>query len=278
MSTSIPSSPPTYPNLRLERRDAVTVLYVNRPNVMNAINRETLAEIADATRAFVADPAQGALIVTGAGEKAFISGADINELAPLGPAAAEEISRFGQGVVDLLEQSPKPVIAAVNGYAVGAGHELHLMCDITIAADHAKFGQTGAKIGSVPVAGATQLLPRLVGEKKAREILFMCKQYTAQEAFNMGLVNLVVPASELYPTVDKWCQDLLEKSPEGLRIAKTSLNQESDKVLWASMFAGFEMLSLHTGSDEFKEGTSSFIEKRKANFKPYRSKARAVAG
>ena len=164
MSTS---TLPAYQNIRIERRDAVTVLFIDRPQVMNAINRATLAEIGDATRAFIADATQGALIVTGAGEKAFISGADINELAPLGPAAAEEISRFGQNVVDLLERSPKPVIAAVNGYAFGGGCELALACHMRLASDNAVMGLPEVKLGIIPGYGGTQRLPRLVGPGRA---------------------------------------------------------------------------------------------------------------
>jgi enoyl-CoA hydratase len=151
MSTS---TLPAFKNLRLERREQVTVLFVNRPNVLNAINRETLGEIADAVRAFTADDAQGALVVTGQGEKAFISGADINELSTLGPAAAEDISRFGQRVVDLLEQSPKPVIAAVNGYAFGGGCELALACHMRLASENAVLGLPEVKLGIIPAMAA----------------------------------------------------------------------------------------------------------------------------
>lgn len=266
-----------YQEIKYEKKNGIGWVTINRPDTYNSILGSTIKEMTDAVTDSAEDPEIGVIVITGAGDKSFSSGGNLKALNARTSNDCRNHMRLFAHLWIAIRTCGKPVIAAVNGYAVGAGHELHLMCDITIAADHAKFGQTGAKIGSVPVAGATQLLPRLVGEKKAREILFMCKQYTAQEAFDMGLVNLVVPASELYPTVEKWCQELLDKSPEGLRIAKTSLNQESDKVLWASMFAGFEMLSLHTGSDEFKEGTSSFIEKRKANFKPYRSKPRAVA-
>ena len=194
MSTS---TLPTYKNLLLERRDAVTILFVNRPQVLNAINRETLGEIADATRAFRAAPSQGALVVTGSGEKAFISGADINELAPLGPAAAEDISRFGQAVVDQLERSPKPVIAAVNGYAFGGGCELALACHMRLASENAVLGLPEVKLGIIPGYGGTQRLPRLVGPGRALELILSARNVKAEEAEKIGLVNRDVPQSEL---------------------------------------------------------------------------------
>src|SRR5262249_11087637 len=180
-----------------ERRDAVTVLFVNRPQVLNAINRETLAEIAAAARGFVADPAQGALVVTGQGEKAFISGADINELAPLGPAAAEDISRFGHSAVDVWRQSPKPVIAAVNGYAFGGGCELALACHMRLASENAVLGLPEVKLGIIPGYGGTQRLPRLVGPGRALELILSGRNIKADEAERIGLVNRVVPLPEL---------------------------------------------------------------------------------
>src|SRR5258706_9707641 len=201
---------PAYQNLRIERREAVTVLFVNRPQVLNAINRETLGEIADAARAFVADPAQGALVVTGQGEKAFISGADINELASLGPAAAEDISRFGQGVVDLLEQSPKPVIAAVNGYAFGGGCELALGCHMRLPSEDALLGLPEVKLGIIPGYGGTQRLPRLVGPGRALELILSARNVKAEEAEGVGLVNRVVPQAGVVAGAVKLAQAVLK--------------------------------------------------------------------
>ena len=186
---SATSTSPTYQFIQIERRDAVTVLFVNRPSVMNAIDRATLGEIADAVRAFVADPAQGALIVTGRGEKAFIAGADIPELAPLGPAAAEDISRYGQSVVELLERSPKPVIAAVNGYAFGGGCELALACHMRLASENMVMGLPEVKLGIIPGYGGTQRLPRLVGVEKALDMIVSGNPIGAAEAASAGLVD-----------------------------------------------------------------------------------------
>jgi naphthoate synthase/2-ketocyclohexanecarboxyl-CoA hydrolase len=170
-----------------------------------------------------------------------------------------------------MRNNGKPIIAAVNGYAIGGGHELHLMCDLTIASDRAIFGQVGPRVGSVPVWGATQLLPGLVGDKRAREILFLCRRYTAQEACEMGLVNRVVPHDELSAEVDRWCQEILDKSPQSLRIAKTALNFQSD-LLYAAYTHGVEMLALTYGNRENLEGVRAFLDKRPPNYRRYRSR------
>lgn len=266
-----------YQDIKYEKKDGAAWITINRPDTYNSIVGQTIIEMTDAVTDSAHDPEIGVVVFTGAGEKSFSSGGNLRALNARTSDDCRNHMRLFAHLAVAIRTCGKPVIAAVNGYAVGAGHELHLMCDLTIAAEHAKFGQTGAKIGSVPVAGAVQLLPRMVGEKKAREILFMCKQYTAQQALEMGLVNLVVPMAELYPTVEQWCREILEKSPESLRMAKLALNQESDQNLWGGMFAGFEMLSLHTGSPEFKEGTISFVEKRKADFRPFRRKPKPAA-
>jgi naphthoate synthase/2-ketocyclohexanecarboxyl-CoA hydrolase len=169
-----------------------------------------------------------------------------------------------------IRNNGKPVIAAVNGYAIGGGHELHLMCDLTVASDRAIFGQVGPRVGSVPIWGATQYLPRLVGEKRAREILFLCRRYTAREAYEMGLVNTVVPHAELSAEVDRWCQEILDKSPQSLRIAKTALNFESD-LLYAAFAHGMEMLALTYGNQENMEGVRAFLEKRPPDFRRFRT-------
>jgi len=261
-----------YQDIIYEKKDGIGWITINRPETYNSIVGLTIKEMIDAVTDSAEDSEIGVIVFTGVGEKSFSSGGNLKALNARSSNDCRNHMRLFSHLAIAIRTCGKPVIAAVNGYAVGAGHELHVMCDLTIAADHAKFGQTGARISSVPVAGATQMLARLVGEKKAREILFMCRQYSASEALAMGLINHVVPMAELYSTVNQWCQEILEKSPQSLRMAKTSLNQESDQNLWGNMFSGFEMLSLHTGSEEFKEGTLAFIEKRKANFKPYRKK------
>ena len=163
----------------------------------------------------------------------------------------------------------KPVIARVRGFAIGGGNELNLLCDLTVASEDSTFGQVGPTMGSVPIWWGTQMLPRLVGEKRAREIVMLCERYTAAEALAMGWINKVVPAQELDEAVDAWCRRLLEMSPQALRVAKLSLNYESDQ-LWPSVLHGYQMISFIHGTDEFHEGAQAFLEKRKPDFNQFR--------
>jgi enoyl-CoA hydratase len=264
MSTS---TLPSYKHLRLERREQVTVLFVNRPQVLNAINRETLAEIADAARAFVADPEQGALVITGQGEKAFISGADINELAPLGPAAAEDISRFGQAVVDVLEQSPKPVIAAVNGYAFGGGCELALACHMRLASDNAVMGLPETKLGIIPGYGGTQRLPRLVGPGRALELILSGRNVKADEAERIGLVNRVVPQAELLNEAVKLAQAILKNGPLAVAAALECVVRGMQLPLDQGLRFESGRFGILASSEDMHEGLQAFLDKRAANFK-----------
>jgi enoyl-CoA hydratase len=264
MSTS---TLPAFKNLRLERRDQVTVLFVNRPEVLNAINRETLGEIADAARAFVADAGQGALVVTGQGEKAFISGADINELAPLGPAAAEDISRFGQAVVDLLEQSPKPVIAAVNGYAFGGGCELALACHMRLASENAVLGLPEVKLGIIPGYGGTQRLPRLVGPGRALELILSGRNVKADEAERIGLVNRVVPQAELVAEAVKLAQAILKNGPLAVTAALECVVRGMQLPIDQGLRFESGRFGILAASDDMHEGLQAFLDKRPANFK-----------
>jgi len=258
---------PAYQNLRLERRDQVTVLFVNRPQVMNAINRETLAVIADAVRAFTADATQGALVVTGQGEKAFISGADINELAPLGPAAAEDISRFGQAVVELLEQSTKPVIAAVNGYAFGGGCELALACHMRLASDNAVMGLPEVKLGIIPGYGGTQRLPRLVGPGLALELILSGRNIKAEEAERIGLVNRVVPQAELLNEAVMLAQAILKNGPLAVAAAIECVVRGLQLPLDQGLRFESGRFGILAASDDMHEGLQAFLDKRPANFK-----------
>jgi enoyl-CoA hydratase len=264
MSTS---TLPSFKNLRLERREQVTLLFVNRPQVLNAINRETLAEIADAARAFVADPEQGALVVTGQGEKAFISGADINELAPLGPAAAEDISRFGQAVVDLLEHSPKPVIAAINGYAFGGGCELALACHMRLASENAVLGLPEVKLGIIPGYGGTQRLPRLVGPGRALELVLSGRNVKADEAERIGLVNRVVPQAELVNEAVKLAQAILKNGPLAVAAALECVVRGMQLPLEQGLRFESGRFGILAASEDMHEGLQAFLDKRPANFK-----------
>jgi enoyl-CoA hydratase len=264
MSTS---TLPSFKNLRLERRDAVTILTVDRPSVLNAINRETLAEIGEAARAFVADPAQGALIVTGAGEKAFISGADINELAPLGPAAAEDISRFGQAVVELLERSPKPVIAAVNGYAFGGGCELALACHMRLASENAVLGLPEVKLGIIPGYGGTQRLPRLVGPGRALELILSGRNVKAEEAERIGLVNRVVPLASLLEESVKLAQAILRNGPLAVEAALECVVRGMQLPLDQGLRFESGRFGILASSEDMHEGLQAFLDKRPAAFR-----------
>jgi len=264
MSTS---TLPASANLRLERRDAVTVLFVNRPQVLNAINRATLEEIDVAVRAFVEDPEQGALVFTGQGEKAFISGADINELAVLGPAAAEDISRFGQRVVDQLEQSPKPVIAAVNGFAFGGGCELALACHMRLASENAVLGLPEVKLGIIPGYGGTQRLPRLIGPGRALELILSGRNVKAEEAERIGLVNRVVPQAELVNEAVKLAQAILKNGPLAVAAALECVVRGMQLPLEQGLRFESGRFGILAASEDMHEGLNAFLEKRPAAFK-----------
>jgi naphthoate synthase/2-ketocyclohexanecarboxyl-CoA hydrolase len=244
-------------------------IVINRPEVLNALRGQTYIDLIAAMRWIVDDDEIGVIVLTGAGDRAFSSGGDVKGQRTRTVSSGRKHLLRMMELFSLLRCSGRPTIAAVNGYAIGGGHELHLMCDLTIASDTARFGQVGPKVGSVPIWGATQLLPRLVGEKRARELMFLCRQYTAQEAYEMGLVNKVVPPDELMKEVDIWCNEILDKSPQSLRIAKTSLNFESD-LLYSSYLHGIEMLALTYGNQENLEGVNAFLEKRPPDYRKFR--------
>ncbi|MBI3936133.1 MAG: enoyl-CoA hydratase/isomerase family protein [Betaproteobacteria bacterium] len=266
-----------YTDIIYEKKQGAAWITINRPDTYNSLVARTILEMTEAVTDAAEDPEIGVIVITGAGEKSFSSGGNLKALNERTSLDSRNHMRRLAHLGVALRTCGKPTIAAVNGYAVGAGHELHVMCDLTIAAEHAKFGQTGPRMGGMPVWGATQLLHRMVGEKKAREIIFMCRLYTAKEALEMGLVNHVVPMAELYPTVEQWCTEILEKSPQCLRVLKLAMNQESDANMWGAFFSGAELFAMHTGSPEFVEGTSARIEKRKPDFGRFRTRARATA-
>lgn len=263
------SAPSTteYANILVEHRGAVTVLFVNRPDKLNAIDRATLGEIAHAARAFVADPAQGALIVTGSGTKAFISGADIGELAPLGPAAAEDISRFGQEVVLLLERSPKPVIAAVNGFAFGGGCELALACHMRLASDNAVMGLPEVKLGIIPGYGGTQRLPRLIGPGRALELILSARSIKADEAASIGLVNRVVPQEQLLPEAVALAEAILKNGPLAVEAALECVVRGMQMPLDQGLRFESGRFGIIAASEDMHEGLNAFVEKRKAEFR-----------
>ncbi len=258
-----------FEDITYEKKDGVARIMINRPKVFNAFRSKTLDELAFAFDDASNDDSIGVVVLTGAGEKAFCAGGDISEMGELSPSAGRKFLGKCLKVSTAIRNCSKPVIAMVRGYCLGGGHEIHLMCDITIAAENAQFGQTGPSVGSVPIWGGTQMLPRVVGEKKAREIIFLCRRYSAREAAEMGLVNKVVPADKLEEETAEWCTRILEMSPQSLSAAKVSLNFESD-LLYPSFVHGAEMLRLIYGTEEIKEGMNAFLEKRRPEFKKFR--------
>lgn len=248
-------------------RAAITI---NRPDVLNALRTQTYEELTAAMNDAADDETIGVVTVTGAGGRAFSSGGDVKAQQVRTEADGRRHFRRLLDLAGAMRNNGKPIIAVVDGYAIGAGNELQVMCDLTIASDRSVFGQVGPRVGSVPVWGATQLLPRLVGERKAREIIFLCRRYSAHEALEMGLVNRVVPADVLEAEADAWCQEILDNSPASLRIAKTSLNFESD-LLYSSFVHGGQMLAANYGKEETSEGITAFLEKRSPDFRKYRA-------
>jgi enoyl-CoA hydratase len=257
---------PAYKNLLVERRGAVTVLFVNRPDVLNALNRETLGEIEMCARQFAEDPAQGALIVTGAGEKSFVSGADINELAVLDARGAEAISRLGQRVFEVLERCSKPVIAAINGYAFGGGCELALACHMRLASENAVLGLPEVSLGIIPGYGGTQRLPRLVGTGRALEIMLSGRRVKADEAERTGLVNRVVPREQLLAEAEKLAQAILKNGP----LAVAAVLEAVQRGLQVGLDDGLRLESglfgILAASEDMHEGLNAFLAKRPAQF------------
>jgi dihydroxynaphthoic acid synthetase len=212
------------------------------------------------------DGSVGVVVLTGAGERAFSTGGDQRERTAEGYGGGGGLGLDMHGLHGIIRAIPKPVIAMVNGYAIGGGHVLHVLCDLSIAADTASFGQVGPKVGSVDPGFGTAYLARLVGEKKAREIWYLCRRYTAAEALAMGLVNAVVPAAELRAETEKWCKELLEKSPTALKLAKQSFNADTEHIAGITEL-GFSALELYYATPEAAEGRNAFLERRPPRFR-----------
>jgi len=259
-----------YTDILYEKKSGVAWITINRPEVRNAFRTTTVAELTDAFLDARWDPAIGVVVLTGAGDKAFCSGGDQKERGQGGyaPGAAGAASRpmDVEALHSAIRHIPKPVIAMVNGFAVGGGHVLHVLCDLSIASEDAIFGQTGPRVGSVDAGHGTGFLARVVGEKKAREIWYLCRQYSAADALAMGLVNKVVPLKDLRAEVEKWCAELLDKSPTALALAKQSFNIDSEPRAGVAQFA----LGLYYQTDEAMEGRNAFVEKRPVDFKKFR--------
>lgn len=255
-----------YEDIIYEVSQGIAKITINRPEVRNAFRPQTVMEMMDAFAAVREDPDVGVAILTGAGPLAFCSGGDQKVRGDGGYVGDDGVPRLN--VLDLQKQIrylPKPVIAMVAGYAIGGGHVLHLVCDLTIAADNAIFGQTGPKVGSFDAGYGATYMARVVGHKKAREIWYLCRQYSAEEALEMGLVNTVVPLDQLEAETVQWAQEILQHSPLALRFLKASFNADTDGLAGLQQLAGDATL-LYYLSEEAKEGRDAFIEKRKPDF------------
>ncbi len=259
-----------YTDLKFERtEDGIAKITINRPEVRNAFRPLTVEEMRDAFERCRDDASIGVVILTGEGDKAFCSGGDQKVRGDGGYVGADGVPRLN--ILDVQKQIralPKPVVAMVAGYAIGGGHVLHVVCDLTIAAENARFGQTGPRVGSFDGGLGSSYLSRIVGQKKAREIWFLCRQYDAQQALDMGLVNTVVPLADLEAETLKWCREMLELSPMALRCLKAALNADCDGQLGLLDLAGNATL-LYYLSEEAKEGKQAFVEKRKPDFSKY---------
>ncbi len=258
-----------YKELLFDEFEGIARITINRPRYRNAFTPLTVAEMSDALRYCREAQNIAVVVLTGAGDMAFCAGGDMNVKGRGGYVGGDGVPRLN--VLDVQKQIrslPKPVIAMVNGFAIGGGHVLHLVCDLTVASDNAIFGQTGPKVGSFDAGFGASYLARIVGQKKAREIWFLCRQYSAQEALEMGMVNKVVPFAELEDEVVAWAQKMMEHSPLALRMIKAGLNAELDGQAGIQELAG-DATMLYYMLDEAQEGGRAFLEKRKPDFSKF---------
>jgi naphthoate synthase len=264
-----------YSDIRYELSgDGIAKITIDRPEVRNAFRPQTLVELSDAFERAREDLDVGVIVFTGKGDEAFCSGGDQRVRGDAGYVGDDEAARRGVGrfhVTDLqvqIRRLPKPVVAMVAGYAIGGGHVLHVVCDLTIAADNARFGQTGPRVGSFDGGFGASLLARLVGPKKAKEIWFLCRQYDAREALEMGLVNTVVPLARLEEETVAWCREMLALSPFALRLLKASFNAEEDGLAGIQQLAHDANLLFYM-SPEAQEGRDAYVEKRQPDFSKF---------
>ncbi|MGK0189583.1 MAG: naphthoate synthase [Verrucomicrobiales bacterium] len=260
----------TFSDIKYQKSgDGIAKITINRPEVRNAFRPLTVKELLQALELAHEDPKVGVIILTGEGDKAFCSGGDQKVRGHAGYVGEDGIPRLN--ILDVQKKIrglPKPVIAMVAGYAIGGGHVLHVVCDLTVAAENARFGQTGPKVGSFDGGLGSSYLARIVGQKKAREIWFLCRQYDAQQALDMGLVNTVVPLEKLEEETVKWAREILEHSPMALRCLKAALNADCDGQMGLLDLAGNATL-LYYMSEEAKEGKNAFIDKRPPDFSKF---------
>ena len=264
-----------YKDILFEVVDQVAWVTINRPHTLNACRELTLDEITDAVRSTRDDPSIACVVITGAGDRAFCSGGDFSSMKCLNWVSGAHWNDRMLGCAMAIRGVSIPVVAMVNGWCMGGGNELALWCDIVVASDNAVFGQTGARVGACPTVGATQYLPRIIGERLAREMIFCARKFTAKEAVEIGLANYCLPPAQLRQKTIELCETIKSHSSQTLRMTKVSLNHESDN-LYASWRAGMEFLSHVWGSEESIEGMNAFAEKRKPDFNKFRMRNKKV--
>ncbi len=257
----------TYENILLEKKNAIAYVAVNRPKVLNALNVATMAELGVAFEEIKSDAAIRVAILTGAGEKAFVAGADIGELAKLDAASGKEFARRGQAVFDVIEKLGKPVIACINGFALGGGCELALACTMRLASENAKLGQPEVKLGMIPGYGGTQRLARLVGKGRAMQMVLSGETITAQEALRIGLVNEVTAAADLVPRAEAIAAKIIANAPLAVRYGMEAVNQGMEMTLAEGLKLEADLFGACCSTEDQKEGTAAFLVKRLAQFK-----------
>jgi 2-ketocyclohexanecarboxyl-CoA hydrolase len=262
-------------DVRYEVEDGLAWVTIDRPDRMNSFRARTVDELIGCLKAAWASSEVGVVCLTGSGDRAFCTGGDQKQRAETGDYGPSESGLFEiEYLHRLIREIPKPVIAAVNGYAIGGGHVLHVLCDLSIASSEAQFGQSGPRVGSFDAGFGTAYLARVVGEKRAREIWFLCRRYDAETAERWGLVNRVVPSDELRAEVRRWADEILALSPTALRFLKQSFNADSEHLAGLGQLA-FSGLGLFVDSDEAREGVEAFNEERQPDFTPYRARISA---
>ena len=261
------SATPQFENLKFEKKNQIAYITVARPKVLNALNSATIAELNQAFSMVKDDDDLRVAILTGEGEKAFIAGADINELATQGPVQGKEYAQRGQAVLDLIESCGKPVIACVNGFALGGGCEVAMACTLRLASDNAKFGQPEVKLGIIPGYGGTQRLPRLVGKGRALQVLLSGEMITAQEAYRIGLVNEIVPLGELLPRAEALAAKIMANGPLACKYVIEAVNKGMEMTLQEGLFLEASLFGVCCATEDKNEGTKAFLEKRAPQFK-----------
>jgi len=256
-------------DITFEVQNGVAWVTINRPEVRNAFREQTLDEMIAALSSTRLDPTIACAVVTGTGNQSFSAGGDFGAMMKLNRANAHMWNDRMLGLAMTIRGLPIPVIAMVNGWCMGGGHELALWCDLVIASEDAVFGQTGAKVGACPTVGATQYIPRIIGERLAREMIFLARTFPAEEAVSVGLINKCVPKEKLHEETLAWCERIKGHSSQTIRATKKSLNSESDE-LYASWQQGMELLANVWGTEECLEGMNAFLEKRKPDFQQFR--------